>query len=83
MDILVPTLVQNAIFSSRPVNYLATDIDLDKNFMLINDTLVHLNRNVFFCCYYTLAAYALCKTIDVKDEDIIRELNEDIIPSKE
>lgn len=50
--------------------------------MLINDTLVHLNRNVFFCCYYTLAAYALCKTIDVKDEDIIRELNEDIIPSK-
>lgn len=69
-------------FSSRPVDYLATDIDLDKNFMLINDTLVHLNRNVFFCCYYTLAAYALCKTIDVKDEDIIRELNEDIIPSK-
>ncbi len=32
MDILVPTLVQKCDFSSRPVNYLATDIDLDKNF---------------------------------------------------
>lgn len=69
-------------YSSRPVDYLATNIDLDKQFMLINDTLVYLNKNVFFCCYYTLASYALCKTINVNDEDIIRELNEDIIPSK-
>ena len=50
--------------------------------MLINDTLVHLNKNVFFCCYYTLAAFALTKTIGVKEEDILRELNEDIIPAK-
>lgn len=69
-------------YSSRPVDYLATNIDLDKQFMLINDTLVYLNKNVLFCCYYTLASYALCKTINVNDEDIIRELNEDIIPSK-
>lgn len=72
----------NCDFSSRPVDYLATDIDLDNNFMLINDTLIHLNKNVFFCCYYTLATYSLCKTIGVNDQDIIRELNEDIIPSK-
>lgn len=72
----------NCKFSARPVDYLATDVDLDKSFMLINDTLVHLNKNVFFCCYYTLAAYALTKTIEVSENDILRELNEDIIPAK-
>ena len=72
----------NCSFSSRPVDYLATDIDLEKSFMLINDTLIHLNKNVFFFFFYTLAAFALTKTIGVKEEDILRELNEDIIPAK-
>lgn len=69
-------------FKRGKVNYVAKDVDLDKQFMTVNGNLVHLNKNVFFCCYYTLAAYALCHTIGLSDGQITFELNEDIMESK-
>lgn len=72
----------NCKFGHGHADYLAKDIDLDKQFMTINRAIVHLNKNVFFCCYYTLAAYALCKEIGLSSHDIQTFLNDKVMPSK-
>lgn len=66
----------------RKVDYLAKDIDLDNQTMMINNNSVHLNKNVFFAVYYTLAAYTLCKSINLTDEQILHALNTNILESK-
>lgn len=69
-------------YKRNPIDFEAKEIDLKKQFMLINNSLVHLNKDVFFCCYYTLATFALCKTIGLTEEQIQKYLNEDILESK-
>ena len=66
----------------RTVDYLAKNVNLDKQTMEVNKEVLHLNKNVFFAAYYTLAAYSLCKTIGLSDEQIIHSLNENILESK-
>lgn len=69
-------------FSRNPVDYEAKDINLDKQFMTINKSIVHLNKNVFFATYYTLAAFALTNIIGLSVEDIQKQLNDNILDSK-
>lgn len=66
----------------RKVDYLAKDINLDNQSITINNLNVHLNKNVFFAVYYTLAAFTLCKTIGLENNNILKALNESIIESK-
>jgi len=66
----------------RKTDYEAKNIDLEKSQMQINDQKIHLNKNVFFAAYYTLAAYTLCKTIGMKEKDILKSINVNILPSK-
>lgn len=69
-------------FAREKVNFEADDVDLDKQFFTINDSIYHINKNVFFAVYYTLAAYTLCKTIGLTDEEIKKYLNDEVMPSK-
>lgn len=69
-------------FARGKVNYEGKDVNLENQFMTINKTLVHLNKDVFFAAYYTLAAYATCHTIGILEEDIVKELNDDVMESK-
>lgn len=69
-------------FGREKVNFEADDVDLNKQFFTINDSIYHINKNVFFAVYYTLAAYTLCKTIGLSDEAIKKYLNEEVMPSK-
>ena len=69
-------------FKRGTVDYEATDINLSKQYMSVNGNLVHLNKDVEFCIYYTLAAYALCNTIELSTEQIQKELNDDVMESK-
>lgn len=66
----------------REIQYLATDVDLENLSFKINDQVIHLNKDAFFAVYYTLAAYTLCKVIEISDEGIIKALNEDVMESK-
>ena len=72
----------NCEFTRGKLDYEAKDINLDKSFITINDSLIHLNKNIFFAVYYTLAAYALCSTLLVSEEVLKEALNVDIMPSK-
>ena len=72
----------NSCDYKRNVTVSGKNVDLDKSEMIINNNKVHLNKNVFFAAYYTLAAYTLCKTIGLKEEDILKSLNINIHQSK-
>lgn len=66
----------------RKIDYLATNVDLEKKEMQINNQTVKLNKDVLFAAYYTLAAYSLCKTIGLDENKILYALNEKQIASK-
>ena len=63
------------------IDIKAEKVDLEKQEMVINDN-IHLNKDVFFAVYYTLAAYSLCKVIGLEDGKIIRALNDEVLESK-
>ncbi len=65
----------NCDFERGKVEYEATNIELNKQIIKINGDKIHLDKNVLYAVYYTIAAYALCNCIGVKKEDIIKTLN--------
>jgi UDP-N-acetylmuramyl tripeptide synthase len=69
-------------FKRGRVDYEAKDINLAKSFMTINNAIVHLNKDVFFCCYYTLATFAIAREIGLSDSNIQDYLNKYIMSSK-
>ena len=66
----------------RKVDYLAKKIDLKEQSMEIDNNIYHLNKDVFFAAYYTLAAFTLCKTLGLTDEELKHSINENIIEAK-
>lgn len=69
-------------FSRGRVHFEAKDIDLEKQFMTINKSIVHLNKGVFFATYYTLATFALLRTIGLDTKNIQKYLNDYPLESK-
>ncbi len=72
----------NCDFERGKPDYEAKDVDLEKQFMTINNAIVHLNKNVYFAVYYTLAAFALCSVMGLDDVSIQRELNDNVMVAK-
>lgn len=64
------------------IDIKAEKVDLEKQEMIINDSVIHLNKDVFFAVYYTLAAYSLCKVIGLEEVKIIHALNDEVLESK-
>lgn len=64
------------------IDIKAEKVDLEKQEMVINDNIIHLNKDVFFAIYYTLAAYSLCKVIGMEEVKIIHALNDEVLESK-
>lgn len=73
---------KNCEFERGMPDFEARDVNLKRNFITINDSITHLNKDIFFAVYYTLAAYALCKTLGVKEETLKDALNVDVMVSK-
>jgi len=69
-------------FGREKVNFEASDVDLKKQFITINNSIYHINKDVFFAVYYTLAAYTLCKTIGISDKNLKIYLNDQPLTSK-
>ena len=72
----------NCDFAREKVNFEARDVDLKKQFFTINDSIYHINKDVFFAVYYTLAAFTLCKTLGINENIIKKYLNDEPMPSK-
>lgn len=72
----------NCDFAREKVNFEARDVNLKKQFFTINDSIYHINKDVFFAVYYTLATYTLSKTLGISDDIIKRYLNDEPLESK-
>ena len=72
----------NCDFRRDKVNFEASDVDLKKQFITINNSIYHINKDVFFAVYYTLAAYTLSKTIGISDKKLKKYLNDSPLESK-
>ena len=66
----------NCGFNNHDLDFVGTDVLLNKQQMKINNNLVHLNKDILYTAFATLCAYSVCKTIGVSDEDILKSLNE-------
>jgi len=66
----------------RKLDYKGKKVNLNFSEIIIDNNKVHLNTNVLFAAYYTLAAYTLCKIIGLKEEYILKSLNENISKPK-
>lgn len=69
-------------FERGKVDFEAADVNLKRSFITINDSIIRLNKDIFFAVYYTTAAYALCKTLNVSGEVLKNSLNVDVLESK-
>lgn len=72
----------NCDFKRGNPDFIASNVDLEKRLMDINEHPVKLNKNFMFTAYATLASYALTSTIGVPEKKILYALNKDIISSK-
>ena len=72
----------NCSFARGDVDYLASDVNYKKNSMKVNGLDLYLNKDVLYAVYYTVAAFALCKSIGVSDEAILQAINQDKQQSK-
>lgn len=69
-------------FKRGTPDYEATNVNFTKHSIKINGNDIYLNKDVLYAAYYTVAAYAITKSIGLKDEDIIKSINEDKLASK-
>ena len=60
----------------------AKNIDIDNKLITINDKEIHLPSNFLYTAYFVTGCFALSKTLGIKDEDIIRVLNDENIKTK-
>lgn len=72
----------NCDFARNPLDYAASNVDLKKKTIKINDVQVNLNKNALYTVYATTAAYSVAKTLNVSEEKISYALNKDTISSK-
>ncbi len=72
----------NCDFKRGTPNYIGTNVNLKEKNMDINGHYCELNKNFLFTAYATLAAFALCNTIGVKEDLILDAFNKNKIESK-
>ena len=72
----------NCDFSRNPVDYEATNLNLEKRTLTINKHELKINKNILYAAYNTIGAYALCKEIGISDEILDDTLNKNIRPAK-
>ena len=63
-------------------DYLATNINLEKQHITIDGNEIYINKNALYTAYATTAAYTLAKVLNIREDKILYALNNDKIASK-
>ena len=69
-------------FNRGNPDYEAKKIDVDNKTIEINEHQINLPSDFLYTVYFVTGCYALSKSIDLKDEDIIKVLNDETIKTK-
>ena len=72
----------NCSFNRNPLDFEGKNLDLEKQTLTINDQEYKINKNILYAAYNTLGAYALCKTLGIKEEILQETLNTNIKEAK-
>lgn len=62
-------------FKRPNINYLATKIDLDNKYMIVNDNKVTIAFNVLYYAYNILAAYTVCSLIGIEENKVTKYIS--------
>ena len=57
-------------FKRPNIDYLASIINLDKKYIIINNNKIKISFNVLYCAYNILAAYSLLSTIKIDEKKL-------------
>ena len=63
-------------FKRPEINFKATKIDLDNNYMVINENKVGIAFNILYYAYNILAAYSVCSMIGIEEKDICQYISD-------
>lgn len=63
-------------FNRGTPDYEAKEVDVDNQTIKINDNIVHLPSNFLYTVYFVTGCFALSKSIGLKDEDILKVIND-------
>ena len=63
-------------------DYEAKNIDVDNKLITINDNKINLPSDFLYTVYFVTGCFALCKSINLDDKDILKVLNSDDIKTK-
>ncbi len=66
---------ENGDYKRGNVDFQATDVNLENSSIKINGKDIYISKDVLYAVYYTLAAYAVCSSIGVKEDIIISSIN--------
>ena len=69
-------------FNRNPLDYKATNWNLSKKTLKIDNKTYKINKDILYAAYNTLGAYALCKTIGIDDKILDDTLNKNIKEAK-
>ncbi len=69
-------------FNRGNPEFEAKNVDIDNQSITINDKKIHLPSNFLYTAYFVTGCYALSKIIGLKDEDILKVLNDESITTK-
>ena len=69
-------------FERGLANYNATNVNLEKQKIKINNNEIYISKNVIYAAYATLAAYALVNTCGINEQTIANSLNKNKVISK-
>lgn len=72
----------NCHYQRGKVNFNVTDVNYQNHTMKINNKQIHLNKDALYAVYYTVAAFALCATLNIEEKNIIKTLNDRTITTK-
>ena len=62
--------------------YEAKDVDIDNKHITINGNVINLPSDFLYTAYFVTGSYALSKSLNIKDEDILKVLNNPNIKTK-
>ena len=62
-------------FKRENISFLASKIDLDNHYMIVNDNKINIAFNVLYYAYNILAAYSVCSLIGLNEIDISKYIS--------
>lgn len=68
IDMLGDYACKNCDFKREKISFLASSIDLDNKYMIVNNNKIQIAFNIIYYAYNILSAYSVCSLIGIDEE---------------